>query len=212
MQTQRPRREVRGRGFDRSGDPGAEEDKMKAGGWAVTLGLLMLSAGPVIAASDERGAVSASGGVFVPYNGSAGPSATLSAEGRVTDALSVGGELEYRQFDVDGVAGTTASVESLHARALVRYTWDSGIVRPYVGAGAGVGIHDVSGTIRDHGDLFGINGTAVSLGVLGLAGVDLPLGDRFALFAEGRVSGDFATNLLSGTQLGGASAMSGACW
>src|SRR5215510_8721017 len=97
-ETQWPRREVRGRGLNRSGDPGAEEDKMKAGGCAVTLGLLMLAAGPVIAASDERGAVSASGGVFVPYNGSAGPSAALSAEGRVTDALSVGGELEYRQF------------------------------------------------------------------------------------------------------------------
>src|SRR5262245_66575310 len=96
---------------------------MKAGGWAVTLGLLMLAAGPVIAAGDERGAVSASGGVFVPYNGSAGPSAALSAEGRVTDALSVGAELEYRQFAAEGVAGTTANVESLHARALVRYTW-----------------------------------------------------------------------------------------
>ena len=175
----------------------------------MTLGLLVLvESGHRRKRRTRR--VSASEACSFRYDGSAGPSAVLSAEGRVTDALGVGGELEYRHFDADGVAGTTASVDSLHARALVRYTWDPGIVRPYVGAGAGVGIHDVSGTIRDHGEFFGINGTAVSLGVLGLAGVDLPLGDRFALFAEGRVSGDFATNLVSGTQLGGMSGMSGA--
>jgi hypothetical protein len=55
-----------------------------------------------------------------------------------------------------------------------------------------------------------ISGTLVSLGVLGLAGVDVPLGDRFALFAEGRVSGDVVTDFLAGTQLGGVSGMSGA--
>ena len=112
--------------------------------------------------------------------------------------------------DADGIAGTTADVDSLHARALVRYTWEPGVVRPYVGAGAGFGIHDISGRIREHDNIFSLSGTAVSVGVLGLAGLDLPVGDRFALFAEGRVSGDFATNLVSGAQLGGVSAVSGA--
>jgi len=178
--------------------------------WAVTLGLLLLASGAVAAGTEEHGAVSAAGGVFVPYHGSAGPCATLGAEGRASDHVSVGGELEYRHFDADGVAGTTASVDSLHARALVRYTWQPGVVRPYLGAGAGVGVHDVSGSIRDEHSFFNLSGTAVSVGVLGLAGLDLPLGDRLALFAEGRISGDFATNLVSGAQLGGISGMSGA--
>ncbi len=177
---------------------------------AVTLGLLLLASGAVAGGNEEHGAVTAAGGVFVPYDGNAGPSAMLGAEGRVSDHVSVGGELEYRHFDADGVAGTTASVDSLHARALVRYTWQPGVVRPYLGAGAGLGVHDVSGSIRDHDGYFSLSGTAVSLGVLGLAGLDLPLGDRFALFAEGRLSGDFATNLVSGAQLGGISGMSGA--
>lgn len=178
--------------------------------WAVTLGLLLLATGAVAAGNEEHGAVSAAGGVFVPYHGNAGPSAMLGAEGRVSDHVSVGGELEYRHFDADGVAGTTANVDSLHARALVRYTWQPGVVRPYLGAGAGLGVHDVSGRIEDHDTFFSLSGAAVSLGVLGLAGVDLPLGSHLALFAEGRVSGDFATNLVSGAQLGGVSGMSGA--
>ena len=55
-----------------------------------------------------------------------------------------------------------------------------------------------------------VEGTGVGVGVLGLAGLDLPLGDRVSLFADGRVSGEVETTLSSGDQVGGVSGMSGA--
>jgi hypothetical protein len=123
---------------------------MKQARWAVTVGLL-LAAGPA-AAADERGTVRLGGGVFAPYDGNPGGSALLGAEGGVSQHLSVGGEVEYRNAQM----------------------------------------------------------TVVGVGVLGLAGLDLPLGDRVSLFAEGRVSGDVETTLFSGDQVGGVSGLSGA--
>ena len=45
---------------------------MRQARWAVTVGLLLLAAGPA-AAADERGAVWVGGGVFAPYDGDPGP-------------------------------------------------------------------------------------------------------------------------------------------
>lgn len=185
---------------------------MRQGRWAVTCGLLLLVAGPVAAADAERGAVTVGGGIFAPFNGDVGGAALLGAEGRVSEHISVGGEVGYQRFDaeVTGVFSPildTVQVDAVHLRALARYTWNPGIVRPYVGAGGGIGIYDY--TSKGGGGL-GIDGTGVSFGLFGLAGLDVPLGSRISLFAEGRVAGDLASYALFGEQFGGASGLSGA--
>jgi len=177
--------------------------------WAVTVGLVLLAAAPV-GAADERGAVSVGGGVFAPYDGNPGGTALLGAEGRVSKHVSVGGEVEYRKSEMRISSIPDVNVDSVNLRALVRYTWFPGPVHPYVGAGAGLGVHSFDGTARVGSYRVGVDGTGVGVGVLGLAGLDVPLGERVSLFAEGRVSGDLETTLFSGDQVGGVSGLSGA--
>ena len=182
---------------------------MRQGRWAVTLGLLLCAAVP-LAAADERGSAWVGGGVFAPYDGDPGGSAMAGAEGRVSNHVSVGGEVEYRRYDTALEGIPHVDTDTVNLRALVRYTWFPGPVHPYVGAGAGIGIHSFDGTAHIGSYSVGLSGTGVGVGVLGLAGLDVPIGDRFSLFAEGRVSGDFETTLLSGDQVGGVSGLSGA--
>jgi hypothetical protein len=186
---------------------------MRQGRWAVATGLLLLMAAPVRAADEqqERGAVTVGGGIFAPFDGDVGGSALLGAEGRVTDHVSVGGEVAYQRFDtpVTGLFGTRiddARVDAVQLRALVRYAWNPGLVQPYLGGGGGIGIYDVQGRSGSSS----IEGTGVSLNLLGLAGVDVPIGSHLALFAEGRVSGDVANLVFWSEQFGGASALTGA--
>jgi hypothetical protein len=58
-------------------------------------------------------------------------------------------------------------------------------------AGCSFNIID-AGRVKREGEPFGtVNDFALGLGVFGMAGVEVPLGSRVALFAEGRVSADF---------------------
>jgi len=182
---------------------------MKQARWAVTVGLLLLAAGPA-AAADERGTVWLGGGVFAPYDGNPGGSALLGAEGRVSQHLSVGGEVEYRNAPMTVSGLHDVDTNSVNFRGLVRYTWLPSVVHPYIGAGAGIGVHHFNGAAHLGPYPVSVEGTGVGVGVLGLAGLDLPLGDRVSLFAEGRVSGDVETTLFSGDQVGGVSGLSGA--
>jgi hypothetical protein len=182
---------------------------MRQARWAVTVGLLLLAAGPA-AAADERGAVWVGGGVFAPYDGNPGGTGVVGADGRVTRHVSVGGEVEYRNAQTNVSGLHDVNTNSVNFRGLVRYTWFPGAVHPYVGAGAGVGVHHFDGTVHIGPYPVSVAGTGVGVGVLGLAGLDVPLGDRVSLFAEGRLSGDVETTLFSGDQVGGVSALSGA--
>jgi hypothetical protein len=134
----------------------------------------------------------------------------VGADGRVTRHVSVGGEVEYRNAQTNASGLHDINTNSVNFRGLVRYTWFPGAVHPYVGAGAGVGVHHFDGTVYIGPYPVSVAGTSVGVGVLGLAGLDVPLGDRVSLFAEGRVSGDVETTLFSGDQVGGVSALSGA--
>ena len=176
---------------------------MRQGRWSIAAMLLFSAVS--FATADDRGMVTIGGGAFLPYNGDVGGTAMVGAEGRVGQHLSVGGEVDYRHFDV----GRDASVENVNTRALVRYTWFPGVVNPYVGAGAGVGIGWIHGTAHLGAIDLPFRDAGVTVGVLGLAGIDVPLGERVSLFAESRISSDVDVNF-GNAQLGGLTGASGA--
>ena len=173
--------------------------------WALPA-LLVLLATVSITAAEDRGAVTAGGGVFSPYGDPVGGMAVLGAEGRVSQHVSVGGELEYNHLGGSG----GASLENITTRGLVRYTWLPGAVHPYVGAGAGVGVHVLHGSDIPGWVTSAVAATGPSIGILGLAGLDVPVSQQVSLFAEGRISGDFGVGSLAGSQLGGVAGTSGA--
>ncbi len=78
-----------------------------------------------------------------------------------------------------------------------------------MGAGAGVGVAWVHGTAHAGPISFPVGDVGLSLGVLGIAGVDVPLTRSVSLFAESRLSGDWDVGL-GNAQLGGFSGTSGA--
>jgi hypothetical protein len=171
--------------------------------WLVTILVsVALCAAPTTASAATF--LSGAGGVFTPYEGKAGFTGSVQLlagtptekEGRA--AFRFGGEIEYRSykskiFDVDDVRFDSGSF-----RALVQYHFlpesMSPYVSPYVGGGFGFDINvidndKVEHALQDRGyEVVSVDKVGFGLDLLGMAGVEVPLGSAVALFAEGRAS------------------------
>jgi hypothetical protein len=154
----------------------------------------MVIIGFSVLAAPVRADVSAAvaGEVFVPFNGQAGPSGLLQVLGSAKQ-WRFGGEVEYRNykssiFDVDDV-----SFDSICLRGIVQYHFRTEGVQPYLGAGFGLNINSIDSNSVERGrpDLTDVSDVGAGIGLLGLGGVEFPLGDRVSLFGEARVSVDF---------------------
>jgi len=178
------------------------------------MGAVLLVLLPGIAVGET--VVSAAGGVFTPYSGSTGFSGVVQVLSALTDSnLRVGGEIEYRGykteiFDVDDVG-----IDTISLRAVVQYVLLKEPIRPYIGAGLGLGFNIIDGdkVEEERDDLSIITDFGVGVGVLGLVGVEVPLGQTVALFAEARAGADFQLTGESGeldaVNLGGVSGLGG---
>ena len=162
--------------------------------------------------------VAGGAGVFAPYNGSLGPAGLLQVL-TTRDAWRFGGELEYRNYKSTIFHVDEVRFDSISLRGIVHYRLRPEGVSPYLGGGLGLNINVIDSTRVEHHSptISNVSSVGTGIGLLGLAGVDVPLGDRSSLFGEARGGGDFQfTNTKSGgsdhidvANLGGVSGLFG---
>jgi len=161
-------------------------------GWrtaAVVLCLMIAVALP--AAATER-AVAGFGGVFQPYDGQVGVSAGARVTFPFDERWSLGGEVEYRNFRTQIFKVDEVRVQAIAVRAVALYFLRPTGISPYLGAGLGLDFNlaDDGRIERKRSDLREVDAFSFGGGVLGLAGIELPLGDHLSAFGEARVAGD----------------------
>jgi len=171
-----------------------------------TIGLagasLMLLWGTSASAQFEMGL---SGGYFVPAEGDGGPTGQIRLGGGLSDNLRLAGELEYRKSSQELLDVEDVDIHGIGLHALVNYIiLPDAVVSPYLGAGLGLGVNIIDadkiedelerrllatpGVVAAEVD---VTPVGLSLGVFGLIGLQVPLGDHVRLFAEGRYGGDW---------------------
>jgi len=131
------------------------------------------------------------GGWFEPWDGSGGFSvlgqalASLAHDGR----FRVGGEFEYHRYETELFGASDIRMETFALRGIFNYVLlPSAPVRPYVGAGLGtefqhIDSHEIE---KQKGD-DKVQSFGSGLSILGILGVEVPLGQHLSVFAEGRL-------------------------
>jgi len=145
----------------------------------------------------------AGGGAFVPWSGNTGW--TLMGEFGTdwsSPHVRVGGEVVFSDSSEDAWLGypnrleAKVGIRTYQANFVTRYMLFPGSFSPYVGVGAGFSVIDVDDqrfkqAVNPNTLYFvrGNSGVGVGGGVLGLVGLELPLGSQNVnFFAEGRAS------------------------
>jgi len=157
----------------------------------VTVGILTCGVAIPSARAIEIGV---GGGVISPWKGEDGFSVIGQLMGSTKSGhWRFGGEFEYRDYSSEFFGVKDVDVESYQIRALVHYLFlPDAFITPYIGLGAGISVNvidkDKIERAKPFVDVF--NKTGVSAGGVALLGLELPLGDNFAFFGEGRIGVD----------------------
>jgi hypothetical protein len=157
--------------------------------------------------------LSGGAGVFTPYKGDSGLAGVVQVLWSPDARFRLGGELEYRNYrsSILGVHDVTFNTGSI-LRLIVEYSFLEEGISPYVGAGFGMDVNAIDADkVERELEARGLSAKAdkvdLGLGLLGLAGVEVPLGSTVALFAEGRASVEIThgerQSDISGDSLGG---------
>lgn len=165
---------------------------MERNSWWRTMVVAAVSVLPAVAWAQVE--VSGGGGMFVPYDGTAGPSGLVRVLGTMSDPLRFGGEVEYRSYKSTIFSVPDVHFDSVSIRALLEYKFmPDRAVCPYVGAGFGLNVNVLDGTAvkRGNPEIIDVTDFGVGLGLLGLAGIEVPVSKTVALFVEGRAGVDF---------------------
>lgn len=155
-------------------------------GVLLALGLVI----PGVAGAEMHLAVGA--GALKPWEGDTGYSAVGQLTGSVfSDRLRLGIEFEYQDFDTEILGVKDIDVNSYSLRAVAKLVLFPKKISPYAGVAYGLDLIQVDDERVD--DAFGAIGVDVhtfGLGTGGLAflGLQLPVGEHFALFAEARAA------------------------
>jgi hypothetical protein len=142
--------------------------------------------------------------------------------------LRIGGEFEARVYRTEVYDVDDVGIQSYIFRPQAHYVFLPGRITPYLGMGLSLHINvwDVD-RIEDERPGLDIDGsTSSSGGIMGVAGLEVPLGDHFSIFAEARADAsvqftqECTTAIINGffvevcddvdsSQLGGATGMLG---
>jgi hypothetical protein len=172
------------------------EEKMMLKRLATGMAMSLIVSGvPAVASADVF--LSGAGGVFSPYEGQAGFTGSVQVLGGAADQkgmvhLRGGGEIEYRSYKSSVFGVHNVGFESGSVRGIVQYHFLLDAIDPYVGGGFGFdfNVFDADEVERQRPEL-SVTRFGYGLGLLGLLGVEVPIGSTFALFAEGRASVSF---------------------
>ncbi len=136
--------------------------------------------------------LSAGGGIFYPFQGKSGFNAVVQAAGKISPQERFGVELEYRNAEVELFNAKDIDTESFIIRGIGQYFFRPGGISPYVGLGINfaINVFDEKEIERKRSSINITQGWGFGYGLLGLLGVEVPVGGGLAFFGEGRVSGD----------------------
>ncbi|MGH0036309.1 MAG: hypothetical protein ACQGVK_14880 [Myxococcota bacterium] len=155
--------------------------------------LFLLCALGLIAASpaQARLVLGAGGGWFEPWDGSGDFSVmgqVLASIGK-QEKLRIGGEFEYHQFDTRLFGARNIDMQTFALRGIMQFfPMPEWVVQPYAGIGIGTEVQYVdSDEVKEQqgDDIVPVVGSGFSL--LGILGAEIPIGDHFSFFAEGRL-------------------------
>ncbi|MEO8325400.1 MAG: hypothetical protein ABI618_06090 [Nitrospirota bacterium] len=137
--------------------------------------------------------ISGGGGIFSPFQGKSGQSGSIQAMGLISPQERMGVELEYRNYKNELFHAKNIDTQSYILRGIGQYYFRSHGISPYVGLGVNIALNVFDEKdIEKKRDSINVKGDkGFGYGIMGLVGVEAPVGQGVALFVEGRVSADF---------------------
>lgn len=141
----------------------------------------------------ETVVLSGGGGIFYPFQGKTGASGAIQAMGIISPQERMGVELEYRNYKNELFHAKNIDMQSYILRGIGQYFFRSHGISPYVGLGVNIALNFFDEKdIEKKRDSINVKGDkGFGYGIMGLVGVEAPVGQGVAVFAEGRVSADF---------------------
>jgi hypothetical protein len=161
----------------------------------LALSCLLALASPRSAPAEMHVGAGAGGSVPWDSGASGGPAfaGQILASG-LGDRLRLGGELEFRSYEVEMLGLDGIGVRSYDLRAIAQIVPFPRHFSPYAGLGVGVDLLELDDQRLEaalaaaglHSDAYGL-----AAGGIAFLGLGLPLGEHFSLFAEGRAGLSF---------------------
>ncbi|MFZ1745706.1 MAG: hypothetical protein WBO24_20055 [Nitrospirales bacterium] len=137
--------------------------------------------------------ISGGGGIFHPFQGKTGASGAIQAMGIISPQERMGVELEYRNYKNELFHAKNIDMQSYILRGIGQYFFRSHGISPYIGLGVNIALNVFDEKdIEKKRDSINVKGDkGFGYGIMGLLGVEAPVGQGIAVFVEGRVSADF---------------------
>ena len=166
----------------------------------VVMGLIMLDglsdhaqAKVIESETSNTVVISGAGGIFYPFQGQSGVSGAIQAMGIISPQERLGVELEYRNYDTELFNTKNIETQAYILRGIGQYLFRSHGISPYVGLGLSIALNvfDENDIEKKRASINVKGDKGFGYGIMGLLGVEVPVGQRVAVFAEGRVSADF---------------------
>ena len=166
--------------------------------YCIVIGLMMIH-GPFHNAqakgrnSEDSVVISGGGGIFYPFKGNTGFNGVVQAVGLISDQERMGVELEYRNYETKLFKAKGIDTQSYIVRGIGQYFFRPNGISPYIGLGINfaVNVFDGNEIEKKRSSVDIKQDWGFGYGIMGLLGVEVPVGAGLALFGEGRVSGDF---------------------
>ncbi len=142
---------------------------------------------------EHKVVLSGAGGIFNPFDGKTGFSGLGQLMFQTSPQVRFGGEFELRDYQAELFKVNNVDIQSFILRGIGLFFLRPEGVSPYIGAGIGFSVNnfDENEVEKRRPSIRIKNDIGLGFGVLGLVGVEVPVGDRFAFFVEGRASADF---------------------
>ena len=140
----------------------------------------------------DSAVISAGGGIFYPFKGKSGFNGVVQAAGKISPQERIGVELEFRKYETELFDAKNIDTKSYIVRGIGQYFFRPHGISPYVGLGINlaVNVFDEDEIEKKRPSVNIKRGWGFGYGIMGLLGVEVPMGQQLAFFAEGRVSGD----------------------